>query len=353
MTTSELVRASSLARFDEYCEKYGLDHQRMLHQAGLPMDLLDYPESFISYSRFATLLANCAGESKYPLFALKYGIFQGTDVFGRLLYLFKNAETVGDSIHELTNYFHLHESSGRLSTAVEGHAAILSYEPALREGIPGRHAAELAVGIGKALLTMLLGAKWNPTGVHLRSGPGDTPDHYKRILGVAPQFNSVSNSWVFDAKLLDTPLSDSDPALHALMREHLEEMDDLSPRELPEYVRYLVKNFLPSGRANISQISSYMMLSSRTLQRYLSEERTSFQKLLDETRQSMAQRYLHESSISLTQLAGILGYSDLAAFSRAFQRWYGVSPRHWRKERGIRSTTRLSARRTHPPSWLK
>ncbi|MDO3720260.1 AraC family transcriptional regulator [Marinobacter sp. chi1] len=353
MTTSELVRASSLARFDEYCEKYGLDHQRMLRQARLPLDLLDHPESFISYSRFATLLARCAEESRHPLFALKYGVFQGTDVFGRLLYLFKNAETVGDSLQELMNYFHLHDASGKLSVTTEGRAVVLSYEPSLREGIPGRHAAELAIGIGKALLTMLLGAKWNPTGVHLRSGPGDTTDHYKRVLGVAPQFNSVSNSWVFDAKLLDTPLSDSDPALHALMREHLEKMDGLSPTELPEHVRYLVKNFLPSGRANINQIASYMMLSSRTLQRYLSEEGTSFQKLLDETRQSMAQRYLHESSISLTQLAGILGYSDLAAFSRAFQRWYGVSPRQWRKEQGIRSTTRLAPKRKMAPSWLK
>ena len=53
------------------------------------------------------------------------------------------------------------------------------------------------------------------------------------------------------------------------------------------------------------------------------------QQLLDRTRQGMARRYLTDSSISMTQLAGMLGYSDLSAFSRAFQRWFGVSPKGW------------------------
>jgi AraC-like DNA-binding protein len=74
-----------------------------------------------------------------------------------------------------------------------------------------------------------------------------------------------------------------------------------------------------------------MMISPRTLQRYLMDENTGFQQLLDKTRQSMSTRYICDTSISLTQLATLLGYGDLSAFSRAFARWNGVSPRVWKR----------------------
>lgn len=353
MITNDLTRASALARFDEFCAKYSLDHLKMLREAGLPTDILDQPESLFPYFRLAVLLDNCAREADQPLFALEYGVFQGASVFGRLLYLLKNAETVGDSLNELMEYFHFHSNGGRLAAQIEGKMVILNYEPILPEGVPSRQAVELAVGIGKALLKMLLGSNWQPTGVHFRHGSGSSPQAYNRILGLTPQFNSTINGWVFEARLLELPLSDSDSRLHSLMRDHLEKMDELSPRELPGYVQHLMKNFLPNGRVTIDQLADYMMLSPRSLQRYLNEEGTSFQTLLDSTRQNMAERYLQESSISLTQLAGILGYSDLAAFSRAFQRWYGVSPRQWRKDQGIMSSTRLLSRRTRMPGWLR
>ena len=353
MVTTDLTRASSLARLDEFCAKYGLDYRAMLREARLPEDVLEHPESLISYSRLATLLENCANRTEHPLFGLEYGIFQGTTIFGRLLYLFKNAQTVGDSLNELMQYFHLHSSGGLVTATIEDKMAILSYEPLLHESVASQQAVELAIGVGKALLKMLLGTQWRPSGVHFRHGPNSSPQAYSRLLGLPPQFDSTINGWVFEARLLNLPLSDSDPKLHALMREHLEKMDELSVQELPAYVQHLMKNFLPNGRVTIDLVADYMMLSSRSLQRYLTEEGTSFQKLLDETRKTMAERYLQESGISLTQLSGILGYSDLAAFSRAFQRWYGVSPRQWRKDQGIQSSPRLLSMRKKAPGWLR
>ncbi|MBY6033972.1 AraC family transcriptional regulator, partial [Marinobacter daepoensis] len=352
MNGTNLSRASTLTKLDEFCSRYQLDYREALAQAGLPQDTLTQPDNLIPYSRMAQLLEICARESGNPLFGLEYGAFQGTAVFGRLLYLFKNANTVGGSLSELTHYYHLHSSAAEVATSVEEGMAVLTYEPALEDGVPSRQIVELAIGVGKSLMKMLMGSCWKPSGVHFRHGAGSPAHTYARILGVTPQFNSTSNGWVFDAQLLNLPLSDSDPELHALIREHLEKMDALTVRELPDYVRRLMRSFLPNGQATIELIADYMMLSPRSLQRYLAQENTSFQKLLNETRQSMAERYLKESTISLTQLSGILGYSDLAAFSRAFQRWYGASPRQWRKERGIAARPRLLPPRRRTPAWL-
>ncbi len=236
--------------------------------------------------------------------------------------------------------------------------AFLCYEPALQESTPSRQIVELAIGVGLSLMRMLMGGPaWKPAGgVHFRHGAGSSTKTYARLLGVTPQFNSISNGWVFDASLLSLPpLSDSDPpGLHALMREHLEKMDALSVRELPDYVQRLIRTCLPTGNASIELVADYLMLSPpRSLQRYLAQEKTSFQTLLNATRKNLAERYLQESTVSLTQLAGILGYSDLASFSRAFQRWYGTSPRQWRKEHGLglHPPRRLAPHRK-APVWL-
>ena len=74
-----------------------------------------------------------------------------------------------------------------------------------------------------------------------------------------------------------------------------------------------------------------LSLAPRTLQRRLQSRGTSFSKLLEDVRIETARRHLANSQLSLTQLAAILGYSDLSAFSRAFRRRIGKSPQQWQK----------------------
>lgn len=348
MFKAKLSKASTLARLDEFCAKYEIDYREILAEAKLSADVLDNPENLVSFSRVAQLLESGARRSGQPLFALEYGIFQGTAVYGRLLYVISNAQTVGESLKELVRYYPLHSSAGEICVEIEGNLAIMKYDPVMLHGSLNHYATDRAIGIGRALLKMLLGSAWQPRGAYFQSAPKAPSSAYQRLLGVAPQFNSTVNALAFDAELLDRPLSESDPLLHKLIREHFDRMEELSTRELPAYVQTLIKKFLPEGLVTVEKIAKDMMLSSRSLQRYLAAEGTSFQELLDSTRRSMAEHYLLESSISLTQLADMLGYADLATFSRAYRRWYGVSPRQWRIDNGVHTAARMLPRRVIP-----
>jgi AraC-like DNA-binding protein len=354
-TTSmtQFSRASSLAHFDEFATKNGLDYQQMLKLAGLPGDVLEHPESLISYQRVEKLMDRCAGASGNPLFGLEYGLFQGVDIFGPLLYLLRNAQTVQESLIELTHFYHLHSSGALVTIEQHGSLVVLSYKPTLESGAASRQIVELAMGVGKQLLHALLGKSWKPGAVYLQNAPCADLADYRRLLGQTPQFNSETNGCVFDAALLKAPLSESDPVLHKLMRQHMEKLDRMPLKELPAYVQYLISSFLPNGRVTVEQVADYMMLSRRTLQRYLADEGTSFQQLLENTRKTMATRYLRESDVSLTQLSGMLGYADLVAFSRAFHRWYGKSPRQWRKDEGIDTSSRRLMTRRKMPAWVR
>ncbi|CAE6927855.1 MAG: AraC family transcriptional regulator [Pseudomonadaceae bacterium] len=328
---SDISRASSLARFYEFAQSQGIDPYEILSEVGLPRDIAEHPEELISYRKFTATLQLSAQRSANPLFGLQYGLFQGVSVFGPLLYLIRNTSNVGQALHELAHYYHLHSSAAQVVIEVHGNHATLSYT-AEEQSLPGqRQAAELAMGVGHQLMRTLIGNRWQPETVMFQHAPGAPLAMYRRMLGATLQFNSTHNAWLFDSRFMNIPLETADAELHRLMRQHVDTLERVTVDQLPDHVQRVLRNLLPKGRVTVEQVAEYLVLSPRSLQRYLANEGTSFKILLDETRQAMARRYLSESTISFTQLAGLLGYSDLSAFSRAFQNWFDMSPTQWQK----------------------
>ena len=93
-------------------------------------------------------------------------------------------------------------------------------------------------------------------------------------------------------------------------------------------VEAIVEPLLATGEANIDRVASDLGLSRQTLYRRLKAEGFTFEQLLDELRHRLALKLLREQHMPVKQAAWRLGFSDPAAFSRAFKRWTGRSPRH-------------------------
>lgn len=326
----DFARASALTGYGDIARELGLDPASMLATADLPNDILAHPDGLVSYRRFLALLNLSAEQSGDRFFGLKLGLHQGVTIFGPLLYLIRNADTVGDALTELRQYFHLHMGAAQLEIEQFKGSVQLAYrvfdplQPGISQGI------ELAMGVGYRLLKTLLGSQWQPQAILIEHSPHSPPGEYRRFLGITPQFQAHTSALLMDAANLAAPLTDADPELHKLIRAHLDNLQQLSNQELPGYVSSLLKNLLPQGRVTVDQVAECMTMSRRTLQRRLAERHSSFQAVLDQTRQDMARRYLNDSSLQMTQLADLLGYADLSAFSRAFSRWFGVPPSRWR-----------------------
>jgi AraC-like DNA-binding protein len=92
-------------------------------------------------------------------------------------------------------------------------------------------------------------------------------------------------------------------------------------------VESAIMPILHTGEANMAAIAAHVALSRQTLARRLKSEGTTFERLLDELRHRLALAYLGDSKVSVHQCAYLTGFSDPAAFSRAFKRWTGSSPR--------------------------
>jgi AraC-like DNA-binding protein len=139
--------------------------------------------------------------------------------------------------------------------------------------------------------------------------------------------------------LLEQSIPTADPALFPLLEQHAASL--LAARErtlaraagagpLTGAVRRLIVERLASDGARLADLAGLLGLSARTLQRRLADEGTPFQTLLDRTRRELADAYLRDPKLSLTEIAFLLGYAEQSSFTHAFRSWHGVAPRQAR-----------------------
>jgi AraC-like DNA-binding protein len=105
------------------------------------------------------------------------------------------------------------------------------------------------------------------------------------------------------------------------------------PREdgLLQTARHAIAEAMRDGDPKLARVAKKLAMSSRTLQRRVKEHGVDFKKLVDDTRRRFALNYLKERKHTLTEVAFLLGYSELSALNRAFKRWTGSTPLDYRR----------------------
>ena len=151
---------------------------------------------------------------------------------------------------------------------------------------------------------------------------------YESMLHCPIHYENDKSEVLMDASLFDQELPQSNALTMQLCKENLQQL--LPGIKDKDTIVEQVHNYFIRGplfKASIENCAKEMAMSSRHLRRLITDEGTSFQILLDEFRQVLAEKYLKETELKLDDIAERLGYSDAANFSHAFKRWTGVSPR--------------------------
>jgi len=158
----------------------------------------------------------------------------------------------------------------------------------------------------------------------------DYSDRYKEVFACDCYFNCEDTEFIFDGEVLDTPTLQADPlAVKACVDYFNRHMPIQNEASLSDKVRLLLRQ-AQGHFPDMEAIAQPLNVSVRTLRRQLQSEGTSFQQLLEDTRQQQSKQYLRHTSLTLDEIASLLGYSEQSQFSRAFRRWTGVSPGHFR-----------------------
>ena len=137
---------------------------------------------------------------------------------------------------------------------------------------------------------------------------------------------------IFSAEDASRPFLTANPQMWTFFEPELRRrLADLEAgATLSEQVRGVLLELLPAGDASMETVSRRLRVSGRTLQRRLREEGTSFKKLLNATRESLARHYLTSSRLTASEISFLLGYENPTSFYRAFHAWTGQTPEELR-----------------------
>jgi AraC-like DNA-binding protein len=131
---------------------------------------------------------------------------------------------------------------------------------------------------------------------------------------------------------IDTPLGGYNPEIARIHDQIIiRYLADMNKDDIVERAKGAIIKLLPSGKVTDEKVAQELFMSVRSLQRNLHQRDTTFGQLLDAVRQDLANEYVRDRSISLTEVAFILGFSEQSVFSKAFKRWTGRTPSDMRK----------------------
>lgn len=156
---------------------------------------------------------------------------------------------------------------------------------------------------------------------------------YERIFQAPVTFDCARNALRLDPAWLAKRFSDGPRYVFGILSAHAQAL--LTSLEHVQttrgHVESLLMPILHTGNARVDLVASKLGLSRQTLFRRLKTEGVTFQQVLDDLRHKLALHYLGGKKVSVNETAYLVGFSDPAAFSRAFKRWTGRSPREARR----------------------
>ncbi|WP_428263164.1 AraC family transcriptional regulator ligand-binding domain-containing protein [Haliangium sp.] len=159
---------------------------------------------------------------------------------------------------------------------------------------------------------------------------------YEAFCGCPVATGAERGRFDFDPAWLDRPLASADPDMAAYFDHTLAQLERAArarPTVITE-VRRTLARMLPEGPPSVATVAASLGLSARTLQRRLRAEGSSFANVLEQVRADLAPAYLDNPALSASEIAYLLGYAEAGSFSRAFRRWHGCPPDHYRRRRG-------------------
>ncbi|RMG14460.1 MAG: AraC family transcriptional regulator, partial [Deltaproteobacteria bacterium] len=172
-----------------------------------------------------------------------------------------------------------------------------------------------------------------PRAIAMVGPPLAKPAAYERCLGLQPLFHAEEGAIEIGAELLDAPLGEGAlPGLAPILEREVSRLvNEAGREEVAAAVRRAVARALPSGAPSLTAVARRLGMSTRTLQRRLSEQGLSLRVLVEDTRYQLARHPLRARPLRIAEIAFLLGYAEPATFARAFKRWAGCAPSEFRR----------------------
>lgn len=324
-------------------EDLGVPPALVLGRAGLPPSLFRQERILVRTEELFALYRGIAEASGDPAIGLKLGSEDRVERYDPIALAALSARSLRDALGRLARYKQI-TCPEAVDVVEQGDEARVQFRWLLAEETEPPVLIDLCFAAVARIAARGTGALAAPKRLELRGAPRSGRMHAEHF-GCPARFGARRNTIVFRKADLDRPFVTHNPDLLAAVAPQLEAelARSLGSDAIGEQVKGVLKRLLAGRRPGVADVARELHLSSRTLQRRLTEAGATFQQLTQEARRELARHYLSNSTLELNQTAYLLGYEDAHSFFRAFQAWEGTSPGAWRARQAAPGRTESAA----------
>ncbi|MBC7762274.1 MAG: AraC family transcriptional regulator [Candidatus Saccharibacteria bacterium] len=303
----------------------GISADNVLRRASLPHDLFAREKAWLTSEEYFRLWQAIESEADDPLLPLHVGQSISVETFDPLAFAALCSRDLNAAAERVATYKRLVGPMRLLVTTTDAETSLELRWPKGTVPPPSLATTELLF-----IVTLARIATRSPIRPLIVSSP-HPPEHaqaYRDYLGVTIR-SGTSYTVVFSAPDAARPFLTVNEAMwqsfEPQLRRRLAELQ--SGASAADRVRSALVELLPTGDASMLGVARELTTSTRSLQRQLKTDGTSFQDVLNRTREALARHYLTQGSMSTEEIAFLIGYDDPRSFYRAFRSWTGLTPR--------------------------
>ena len=251
---------------------------------------------------------------------------------GLYYYVLATSETIGEVFRRAARYTTL-VNEGVIQNLVDGRVLGIRTAYTGVSRVRDRHQVEFWTATMLRLVRDFTGVRVKPQRVCFAHPAKESGRELNNYFGCDVEYGAPSDEVIFASSVGEMPVVKADPYLNRVLLSICEEAyanRAANRGSVRTRVENEIASLLPHGKARVGYIASQLGMSQRTLARHLSDEETSFTEMLADIRRDLASRYLKDETLSISQIAWLLGFQDLGSFSHAYKRWFGTAPRESR-----------------------
>lgn len=310
----------------------GLPAEPLLRKAGLTLEVIRNPTIRIRVRDQIDFLNLASRVLKDEFLGFHLALHVEFRELGLLYYVLASSANLKDALERAARYSRLvNEGIVQELISRNHHGMSVRYVGVSRH--LDRHQIEFWMVALVRICRKLTGLRIVPSRVRFVHVRENDFTGFGAIFGDNVEFGASADEIIFASNLEQIPVIGADPYLNRLLVKYCEEAlvdRHIKVSSFRSGVENAIVPLLPHGKATVDEVARQLGVSRRTLARRLSLEGLSFSKLLEDLKLHLAKRYLDDGDLSVSQIAWLLGYREIGAFSRAFKRWTGMTPRDTR-----------------------
>lgn len=333
MKDSLFISVTKVFPLLRYLDELGISKRAFCAEAGLPIETFEFPDSKLSLAQLDHIFQTAQRMTGDEFVGLHMGEFL-TKSFSHILgYVMMNCTTLLHALEKFSIYERLIDETTTTSFYEEKNCTVVESAILDKSITSIRQLAEYKLSGSYSYTKLLTEKQISLVRVEFMHDAATNKQEYDRVFGCTVRFRQSRNALVMDSACLRLPIREPNPQLleafeanAAAMLRSVSATDSFSYRTSRAII-----SMMPRTLPGIEEIAKRQAVSVRTLQMKLNEEGTSFRKVLNEIRRAMAIRYLEDRTTAISEIAYLLGFSEVSAFHRSFKRWTSHTPHEFRK----------------------